>query len=45
MAAGTRVALVGLARFEGAEGNVRASRVGKETLAGVVPACLFPLVQ
>src|ERR1017187_8127123 len=29
-------------RFEGADGNVRASRVGKETLAGIVPASSFP---
>src|SRR5450631_2988078 len=32
-------------RFEGADGNVCTSRVGKETLAGVVPACVFPFVK
>jgi len=33
-----------MARFEGADGNVCASRVWKETLAGFVPACFasFP---
>jgi hypothetical protein len=42
LAAGARVASFDKVRFEGADGNVCASRVGKETLAGVVPACLFP---
>jgi len=36
----TRVALVPPARFEGADGNVRASQVGKETLAGIF-SCLL----
>src|SRR5208282_784649 len=42
LAAGTRVAPVLQARFEGADGNARASRVGKETLAGFCPPASFP---
>ncbi len=45
LAAGTRIALPRLTRSEGADGNVRASRVGKGTHAGVAPACLFPFVE
>ena len=32
-------------RSEGSDGNVRASRVGKETLVGVTPAGLFSFVE
>ena len=42
LASGARVAPVWV-RSEGADGNARASHVGKETLAGVTPACCFLL--
>jgi hypothetical protein len=42
LAAGARVVPVASVRSEGAGGNVRASRVGKETLAGIAPACSLP---
>ena len=41
MAAGTRVALVGLARFEGAEGNVRASVLERKRSPGLCPPACF----
>ncbi len=42
LAAGARVAPVSPARSEGADGNVCASRVGKETLAGITACLVFP---
>src|ERR1700680_1008141 len=45
LAAGARVAPVVQVRSEGADGNVCASRVGKETLARAVHAGLLPFVD